>query len=322
MKNNILFITLLCFSSIAWSSNVGIIVKKQGDSELLTDPSASFKKKKNAVLYEGLYYTSKKVYLGLKVKNGNILRTGAGAKARVVFKNGDQFNISEGTAYKITWSKSKEKKRKASTVNLIYGSLRGVISTKGPRNNLKVKSRNAVMGVRGTDFFFEQKGTSGETSISVIRGKIDVSKSGHPDKVVSIKQGFSTKLTSPSKLNKAQRKESFFQMRRTNKNDLLSIQKQSHIKRDKKKREITLSVKKELDSLEKRALKVTLDDIKEYQPDVYAKIKSKNFKSIASVNSLVVKNALRKAPARKMKKGFDEMDIDFKEDAYKKYFKE
>jgi hypothetical protein len=323
-------IFLLCisfiFSLTTLASNVGTVIKKQGKAELLSDPSKSITGTGKKVLYEGIYYNLKKVRPGTKIKNGNILRTGSKSKVKIVYKNGDQFNIGEGTAYQINWKKGKSTESKASTVNLIYGSLRGIISKKGPRNTLRVKSKNAVMGVRGTDFHFNQKGTSGETSISVLRGKVDVSEVEKPEKVVKVQQGFSAEIKKETvtKITKGKTKKktlSTFELVKTTKNELVEIQKSSKIIEKAEDKTKQVSVTKEIKELEKQAIKVTMDDIKEYQPKVYNELKGKDIQSVDTVNTVVVTQAFEKAPAKKTKKGFDELDIDLKDDAYKKYFK-
>jgi hypothetical protein len=308
------------------ASNVGMVIKKQGHAELLSNPSKTITGTGKKVLYEGTYYTLKKVRPGIKIKNGNILRTGSKAKVKVVYKNGDQFNIGEGTAYQINWKKGKSTKSEGTTVSLIYGSLRGIISKKGPRNTLKVKSKNAVMGVRGTDFHFNQRGTSGETSISVLRGKVEVAEVETPKKKVNVQQGFSAEINKKTVEKKIKGKVktkilSTFELVKTTKNELVVIQKNSKIEEKPEDRVKTEAVKKEIKMLEKQAVKVTLADIKEYQPKVYNELKGKNVKSVDTVNTIVVTQAFEKAPEKKIKKGFDELDIDLKDDAYKKYFK-
>ena len=325
MKIFLLCISLI-FSLTTLASNVGTVIKKQGKAELLSDPSKNITGTGKKVLYEGTYYTLKKVRPGTKIKNGNILRTGSKSKVKIVYKNGDQFNIGEGTAYQINWIKGKSTESKASSVNLIYGSLRGIISKKGPRNTLRVKSKNAVMGVRGTDFHFNQRGTSGETSISVLRGKVDVSEVEKPEKVVKVQQGFSAEIKKETVIKMAKGKNhkkilSTFELVKTTKNELVEIQKNSKIVETAEDKTKQISVTKEIQELEKQAIKVTMDDIKEYQPKVYNELKGKNVKSVDTVNTVVVTQAFEKAPAKKTKKGFDELDIDLKDDAYKKYFK-
>lgn len=326
MKIFLIYILFVYSISSFAVSHVGMIIKKQGKAELLTNPSKKINSKGKKVLYEGTYYTIKKVKPGVRIHNGNILRTGNKSKVKVVFKNGDQFNIGQATAYKISWKKKDIKNIKGSTVNLIYGSIRGIISKKGPRNNLKVKSKNAVMGVRGTDFHFTQKGTSGSTSISVLRGKVDVANVEKPKEILKVKQGFSAELQTTILLEKKDKKVipkniSKFEIIRTTKQDLVHIQKDSKIIEKKSDKTKSKKIQKEIDNLEKSAVKVTLEDIKEYQPEVYKELKDKKIKSIDTVNTIVISKAFKKAPIKKSKKGFDEFDLNLEEDAYKKYFK-
>lgn len=326
MKFFLILSFLLNSTLIFSSSNVGIIVKKKGKVELLSSPSKNFIEGKGVVLYEGLYYLQKKARPGLKIKNGDILRTGSGSKARIVYKNGDQFNVGEGTAFKISWEKTTVNKKPASTINLINGAIRGIVSKKGPRSKLTVRSRSAVMGVRGTDFHFAQRGTSGKTSISVLRGKVEVAKKEKPKEKVNIAQGFSAELNQKVIPTKQEKKQSAskvlasLEIVKTTKNDLVEIQKDSKIINEDKE-EVSKEVKQELVQLEKSAVKTTLEDIKEYQPEVYEKLKDKEITQVDTVNTVVVTKALEKAPVKKAKKGFEDMGIDLDEDSYKKYFK-
>lgn len=324
MKFFLYCLLLLSFFGPAFASNVGIVVKKEGKVELFTNPSKTIKKnEKNKILYEGTYYTLKKVRPGTRIKNNNILRTGSKSKAKIVYKNGDQFNIGEGTSYKIHWAK-KGRKEEAPDVSLIYGSLRGIISKKGPRKGMKVQSRNAVMGVRGTDFHFYQKGTSGKSSIAVIRGKVEVANKPKSKKeklkFMPVKQGMTCEVITQKKEGKKVEATSTLTMEKTNQVDLVAIQQNSTIKA-KKEEKVSPKVQKELKELEEKATKVTLDDIKDYQPEIYKELQKKKVKSVDDINTTVVKKAFKKAPKTKKKQAFDDIDFKLEEDAYKKYFK-
>ena len=304
-----------------YSSHVGVVVKKQGEAELLTSPSKTVKGSGKKVLYQNTYYSLKKVRPGTKIQNGNILRTKAKSKLKIIFKNGDQFNVGEATAYKISWNPKKTKENSGSTVNIIYGSLRGIISKKGPRNNLKVESKNAVMGVRGTDFHFFQRGTSGKAEISVLRGKVEVSNTKGTKKTKQVPQGFSAEVSSQISMNNALDKKeelSLVQVNKITKDLVVEIQKDSQIEKPEK---IPSQMSHEIKKLEATAVKTTLEDIKEYQPEVYAEIEKKKVESIDEVNTQVMAKTFKKAPAKKVKKGLDELDMDLEEDAYDKYFK-
>lgn len=326
MKFILSLVVILMSSSIyAASSHVGRIVKKQGKVELLTNP----KNKVDGpgyVLFEKKYYKQTKIRLGTKLTNGAILRTGKGAKVKIVYKNGDQMNVGEGTAYQVSWTSKKRKgKSDPGAINLMYGSIRGVINKKGPRSGVRIKTKSAVMGIRGTDFHIGQQGTSGKSSLSVLRGKVEVADKKNPKKKMEVAQGFSAEIQKEvknhSKKNKKKKKAaSLFQVVKTTKNDLVKIQKDSEIKQDKKDLEsASKSVKKALAKLEKKAVENTLSDIKEYDPELYKSLKDKNIDDVDKINKVVVGKVFEKAPVKKVKIGID--DDELEENAYEKYFK-
>lgn len=329
--------TLITLTLVALSFNVlgkdqthvGIIVKKQGQVEILTNPGKSISGKPPHVLYEGLYYSVQKVRPGTKVQNGNIVRTGKDGKIRVVFSNGDQYNVGEGTAYKVEWkSEAKGQKKDPSTISLMYGSLRGIVNKNGPRSGLTVKTRSAVMGVRGTDFHVGQNGTSGTSSLSVLRGKVDLVQKNNPKKVLKVETGVTAEVKSiEQNENKSANKKSTKEvtqitLNKTSKQELVAIDKDSKIEvKEEVKEEIEklpVEVKKELAKLEKKAVQNTLSDIKDYNPDMYEKLKNKKVENIEEINKQVVAKIYTKAPAKKAKA--DIGDIDFNSDLYDKYF--
>lgn len=319
-------VVLMCSSAFGASGHVGMIVKKQGKVECLTNPT----KKANGpgyVLFEGVFYKqAKKIRLGTKLTNGSILRTGKGAKVKIVYKNGDQMNVGEGTAYQVTWkSKTKKGGKNPGTINLMYGSIRGVINKKGPRSGIKIRTKQAVMGVRGTDFHIGQKGTSGKSSLSVLRGKVEMADKKNPSKKLEVAQGFSAEIQKEVEDKKTAKKDkkkatSVFQVAKTTKNDLVKIQKQSEIKQDEKDlKEAPKALKKQIAKLEKKAVENTLSDIKEYDPELYKNLKEKNVDDVDKINKVVVGKVFEKAPVKKVKIGID--DDELEENAYDKYFK-
>jgi hypothetical protein len=315
-------VSLLICSSVIAANHVGIIVKKQGKAELLTNPSSKVVGKGPHVLFEGKYYTLKKVRLGLKVGNGSVVKTGKGAKLKIVYKNGDQFNIGEGTAYRVAWTKKKVKgKSDASTVSLMYGSIRGIVNKKGPRSGMKVKTRHAVMGVRGTDFHIGQAGSAGKSSVSVLRGKVAVVLK--PKKAIEVSQGFSAELkkevkNKTSKKSNSRKAASTMELSKTTKNELTSIQSDSKIVTSKTDEKVSLKVQKELVKLEKKAVENTLSDIKDYDPALYKSLKDKKITNIDEINNVVVAKVEETAPEKRVKVNID--DLDLGANVYDKYF--
>lgn len=317
MRMTILMGLMLTFSSnlFAKPKHVGVIVKRQGDVQILKNPSKKLTGKGPHVLYEGIYYTIGKIRPGTKVENGNIVKTGKDGKVKVVFKNGDQYNVGIGTAYQISWSSSKGKsKNSASTINLIHGTLRGIISKKGPRSGLKIKTKHAVMGIRGTDFCVGQKGTSGKSSLAVLRGKVQLIDKKNPKKVLEIKKGLSAEVKISQKMKGAK----ITQVLKTSKDEMRTIEEETKITK-KEDEKVSVKVSKELAKLEKKAVENTLTDIKEYEPKLYEKLKKQKIKDVDSINTIVATNIIKKAPKKRVKIDMDDLDLD--ESTYDEYYK-
>ena len=208
-----------------------IIVKKMGNVEILSNPSKTVTGEGPHVLFEGTYFNIGDAKIGQKIQNGTIIRTGKDGKAKIVYKNGDQLNIGIGSAYKVSWVENVgNKKQDPSTLNLMYGSLRGIVDKEGPRSGMQVKTRNAVMGVRGTDFNVLQKGTSGESGLNVLRGKVMLTEVQNPNKKLEVKTGFSAEVNeSQNNMNGKNQKVVVANLVKTSKSDLAEILKESSI---------------------------------------------------------------------------------------------
>jgi len=128
------------------------------------------------VKYEGRFYLSRSVRVGDALPTGAWLRTLPGARARVVFTNGDQLNVGPSSFIKLESSKSGE------AMDISYGLVRSIISKSGPRNRLRVRTFSATMGVRGTDFVVESRPSGMErsmaTSLTLIRGSVELTPQG------------------------------------------------------------------------------------------------------------------------------------------------
>ena len=330
---------------------VGRIIKLNGDVRVFANPSDKISGPPPHALYEGKYYSVMPAKLGMKLDNGNILETGASAKARVIFKNGDQFNVGEGTAYTVSWADKTQTKSSGSVVNMMRGQLRAIVSKQGPRNNMEVKTRFASMGVRGTDFYVEKRGNIGETKLTVLRGEVSLKmspkelpiatvqekqKAIEEIKEVKVQSGYSASFTVPAKVEQAiasakqdQKKIELpsivasdiqLAVTKTDKQELSNIQKASVIKVDEKEKQIIdQATAKEFVELEKKAVETTLEDIKQYDKDLYNKAKEMKNLTVAALNEQVVKEIHKEAPAAPGKPL--EADLNNLEtDAYDKYF--
>ncbi len=337
------------------ADHAGIIVKIQGVVEIYTNPSKNAQGVAPRILYNDEYYTVVPAKLGYKVEAGDVVRTGNDAKARIVYKNGDQFNVGEGTEYRVAVKNlnSGDDKKEKSVITLMRGQLRAIISKEGPRNNMEIKTQNVSMGVRGTDFYVSKKGNMGTSEVSVLRGEVEVkissnnsngeNKPGEQKKVattetINVKPGFSAQWQAPieekkeeTKNNKEQNKEKTTEvvtqekmpaivLQKTTQTDLIEIQQSSAIQlKPTQKEEISESVAKEVAVLEQKAVETTMKDIKTHDPELYAQLSKSNITNVAAINSEVVKEVFKEAPKAPVKPGASDLK-DSEEDPYKKYF--
>src|SRR5690606_18093241 len=99
------------------ADHVGVVVRVTGDVQLLTGPSVRVSGSGPHAKFEDMFYSVKKATPGSKLENGNVIQAGKDAKARIIYKNGDQITVSPLTAYKVTWDNAANKE---SSVDLLY----------------------------------------------------------------------------------------------------------------------------------------------------------------------------------------------------------
>lgn len=322
----------------AASQQVGTITQMEGEVKIFSHPGKKIQGPAPHALFEGEYYSVQDAKIGARLENGNILRTAPGSKARIVFENGDQYNVSSGTAYRVFWSKDAAKTD--TKVQLMYGKLRGVVEKGGPRGRLKVRTRSATMGVRGTDFFIADGGPEGGTEVTILRGEVEVKPEAPKAKPIEVKAGFSAEIPPPAVTEKEAGKETAIkeaaqparvspsvEIRKSTQEDLLAIQKSSEVKPmskdgDRQVAEVPTEIKEKIQKLESKAVETTLKDIKAYDPKLYAQIQAQAVQSTDQLNQRAVEVLLKDAPkAPSKRKPFRSELEDLENGAYEKYFK-
>ncbi len=303
-----LFVMGFATEGFASEAQVATVSQVEGRAQIFSHPSKKLDPKSGEgkgliVSFEGEYYRVRDLKPADRVENGNLVRTFPGAKAKIIYDNGDQIYVGPGSSYRISW---KADNKIAPEIRLAYGRIRGVISKEGPRKKVIIRTRSAVMGVRGTDFFISDEG-EGETSVSVLRGAVEVAPA----------QGKPTVVETGMTAEVAQ-KVIEVPLRKISREDLGEIRVTS-----------TLPVKKEapaegLKVLEQKALEVTLKDIKIYQPELLKDIPTavSGGVSIPDLNSKVVDLAAVAAPSipKKKRPGLEELKSPDGVDYYEKYF--
>jgi hypothetical protein len=159
---------------------------------------------------------------GAWIKEGAVIKTGARSVAKLSFIDKSSMNIGPNSEMKV----EKFSKDEAGVIEVLSGKIRSQVSKnyldmKKGKSKLFVKSKSAVMGIRGTEFIFAANKKNGQSSAvlfegSVVFNKNDGSRSVDKlerlvDKGVRIKPGqFSVmnpkmnKPTFPAKLDSRQ----------------------------------------------------------------------------------------------------------------------
>jgi hypothetical protein len=122
-----------------------------------------------SVIFEKESYLMRPVKNGDRPANGDVVTTGKDGKVRLIFRNGDQVTVTPGTAFKFTWNPKTERNAVA---ELVYGDIRAVIQPEGPRSGMKVNTKTAVLGVRGTDFYVSSWSKEAGSKVAVMRGAV------------------------------------------------------------------------------------------------------------------------------------------------------
>ena len=280
--------SMLPLLSWAAGNQVATLSQVTGKVQIFSHPSSKAPTGKrpdetSLAFYEGKYYLIKDAAVGDRVENDNVVRSMPGGQATVIYDNGDQIYLGNSSAYRIHWKSGKTKAEAPPELDLVYGRLRGVISKEGPRQKLKVKTRVAVMGVRGTDFFVVDDDPKGEVGLTVVRGAVEVeTKSG---KKVEVKTDMTADLSEKA------------EVRKTSRDDLAEIQESIAPPAVQEKPEM-------ITELEKKALEVTLKDIEIYQPETFQALQKdgKKQESLLVINTTVIANAKEIAPVATRKR--------------------
>jgi hypothetical protein len=294
----------------------GTLTAVEGEVILLTHPSKDLQIPPPHARYEGLNYTRMSARPGLKLPRESILRTPLGARARVVYPNGDQLNLAPGTELKTSWDTQRGEAHVQ--YRLTHGGLRGVFEKGGPRSRTTVRTRTATMGVRGTDFFIADMphpdSPEGATEVTLLRGEVEVTPAGKnltPAAVAPIRvsQGLTAQihpaLPSPPAPKPASQEK------------LLGLQVATEVRLAPE----ALQKSENLLVLEKQAAETTLRDIRTHDPELHARLLESPTRAktldAQELNARTVAARLEHAPREKPKRS----DLEPRDrSAYDRYF--
>jgi hypothetical protein len=314
MMMYLISVFILCLSSITSAQSfVGTFVAVKGDVKVLKSSNGSAAGP--FVRYEGKKYIYEAAKIGNKVKPADVIQSGTDGKAKIAYPNGDNFVIGNGTSLVLpSISEKSDGTKKNSSLELIYGKVRALISKSGPRNNMTVKTPSAVAGVRGTDFFTRSNPSDG-TQITVLRGQVSMQTISKPDDIVQIKTGF----TADSNLKAAENLKPI----ETTREELVTLQSESTVKvKTEELAALSPEIKNDIDALNTKTTQAVLVDIKSHDEELYKKLADNGKMDSDSINTLVVSNLYKQAPTSKIKKPTAEEINAIGSDIYKKYFGE
>lgn len=161
---NLIIIALFSVSYMAFSSQKG---KNVAVVKLAKGPST-------VTAVDGTVSDIKK---GLWVREGSVIKTCPKCFVKLSFVDKSNMNIGPKSELKI----EKFSKKEAGVINVLTGKIRSQVTKDylqmdKDKSKLFVKSRNAVMGVRGTDFMFSTNPVTGNTSTVLFEGAIVFNK--------------------------------------------------------------------------------------------------------------------------------------------------
>lgn len=340
------------FAALAHASDqVGTLTQLSGKVTILSSPSktlpADAREGSARVKFGDEYFYSALAKLGDKVEKGAYIRTDLGATARIVFENGDQYNVGPGTAFRVDWKKDAAvAKDAAPQVSMQFGKLRGIVEKGGPRSKLLIRTKSATMGVRGTDFFIASGGSDNGTEVSILRGAVEVTPRSQVEaRTLRVEAGNSVAITPPpapasATAGKArdaasdakspspspeQNREPAIELRKTTQEELFQIQKTTGLevarKEDLLGRFKDPKLAETVIRLESKARDTTLQDIKAHDPRLFAELDEAKIASSDELNRAAVKHLLKDAPKAPAKRKPYKSELESLDgSAYEQYF--
>lgn len=112
------------------------------------------------------------------VFNDDIIRTGEAGAAKVLFSDQSLMDVGPNSAMKISQYALRDGENRTGTFSILYGKLRALVTRPvGKGGKVEVRTKDAVMGVRGTEFVVDvPKGAppGAGTSVVVVSGLVTV----------------------------------------------------------------------------------------------------------------------------------------------------
>lgn len=313
---SLIFISIPLFASV----HTATLIYKKGDVQFLLEPSKEAHTGSGQVLFAERYYKIKPAKIGRKINLGEAVKVGPNGTAKLNFPNGDQFIVSAGTTFALTGAANTDTpEAEGGILNIFYGKMRAIISKKGPRNTMKIKTRGAIAGVRGTDFYISA--APEKISLTVLRGKVAIEKANGIEKPLIIETGMSANVKATKKDKKENTSPELIE---TSKKELIEIQQATKVelKDVLNNKDLDEKTRTEITALEEKAKESTLEDIFSENGGNQELLTQYKNVPIDKINSEVVFSLYKRAPIEVKNNKLKEADLKVKEEEiYKNYFK-
>ncbi len=316
MKSLIVCIVLFSLTSFA-QTFVGTVVAVQGDVKVLHLPTPQDHRPFAKMNEQEYAYVQAKI--GMKLNPGEIILSGPNGKIKIVYPNGDSFLVGSGSSFVLPAVIDKQADQPkvndgaTSVVKMYYGRFRGLISKKGPRNNMRIVTPDAIAGVRGTDFFTRRNASVG-TQLTVLRGDVAFRSTQNLNHVVDIKTGYSASTS--LKYNTYPHPEE------ATREEIMAAQNETSVKPNPGTiAKLPPPERQEIHSLQKKSYEAVMADIKDHNPNLYQQLQKKGVKNVDQIDRTVVTRLAQNAPALKKKKPTREDLERAGQNTYKKYYR-
>lgn len=158
------FFLLTCIGAADRAKNVAIVKMVRGQADVVSDGA------------------SQKISKGMWLREGATVKTSDRSFVRLSFIDKSTMNVGPNSEMKIEKFSDKE----ASVINVLSGKIRSQVSKnylniEKDKSKMFVKSKAAVMGIRGTDFIFSANRKSGATTAVLFEGSVVFNRLGAKD---------------------------------------------------------------------------------------------------------------------------------------------
>ncbi len=313
-----IMLLVFCCSMQAYAKQVGVIVATTGEVYVL-----SKKKKKDAkqLSFQNQIYFFLDAKVGKRLAEDDYIQTGTNGKLKLLLKNGDQFFVGPGTITAVPGvSISDDRKIQDKLLELFYGKIRVVVSPKKDlSSSIRIKTKTAVAGVRGTDFsvvHYDQQGTF----TSVFRGEVELSSVADQEVKTLAKTGETAQIldapvetTEAADASKVEVKPEL-KLEKTSQEEVQDLGRSFDEVDTIQEQDLPEEVKAEVAELNQKAIANVKEEIAASAKDLDLNAKDLEQKTLSELNQLAIAKVEENAPSRSLRwKPSDKEKLDVEE---------